>query len=164
MPLTPDTPPQDSVLIPQQDDDLIEALAAAAARYDPVPLAVMEAARAAFTWRTIDAELAELAYDSLFDRLETAGVRGLPGPRLVTFEADDVCVEVEVHESGGLRRLIGQIVPQQPGLLTVRHEGGSQDVEADAVGRFQLSNVAAGPVSLQCRLQDRAIETEWVVL
>jgi hypothetical protein len=159
--LTPDIPQE-------RDDALLEALAAAAARYDPVPLAVLEAARAAFTWRTVDAELAELVRDSLFESAEVSGVRGLPGPRLVTFEADDIFVEIEVHEVGGLRRLIGQVVPEQPALLTVRHEWGSQDVRADALGRFEVSGVGAGPVSLQCHLQalsgERVVETEWVVL
>lgn len=164
MPITPESSEQ-------YDEALTEALIAAVRRHDPVPPSVLEAARAAFAWRTIDADLAELEYDSLFDAPTLVGVRGLPGPRLVTFEAADVCVEVEVHEVGGLRRLIGQIVPPQPGIVTVRYKDGNAGVDADDLGRFQVPDVSAGPVSLQCRLApdadgpgERVVETEWVVL
>ena len=49
----------------QPDDDaLLAALRRIPRHADPVPGPVLEAARGSFTWRTIDAELAELAYDS----------------------------------------------------------------------------------------------------
>jgi hypothetical protein len=45
-------------------------------RLDQVPENVDEAARAAYTWRTIDAELAELTRDSLVDEENLHAVRG----------------------------------------------------------------------------------------
>ena len=40
------------------DDELVEAIKAGMELDDTLPLAALEAAKAAFTWRTIDAELA----------------------------------------------------------------------------------------------------------
>ena len=62
---------------PQDGDDrLIEVLRRALAEADEVPTEVVAAARAAWTWRTIDAELAALVHDSTLDDQELAGVRG----------------------------------------------------------------------------------------
>src|SRR4051794_33213017 len=59
---------------------------------DPVPPEVVAAARASFTWRTVDAELAvlaELAFDSLVDDTGGTLVRGAAAeqPRLLTFRS-----------------------------------------------------------------------------
>ena len=58
------------------------------AHLDPVPPLLDDAARAAFSWRTVDAELAELMRDSA-DAEEEAGalVRGGGGPRQLSFES-----------------------------------------------------------------------------
>ena len=72
-------------------------------------------ARWAFTWRTVDSELAELVADSATDELALSGVRSDAGPRLLTFEVSqlELAVEVQVTESAGARRLLGQVVPPQ---------------------------------------------------
>ncbi len=44
----------------RRDDELLGMLRAALEASDPVPEAVLDAARASFTWRMIDAELAAL--------------------------------------------------------------------------------------------------------
>ena len=54
------------------DDALEELLGAALRPADPVPRHVVAAARGAFTWRTIDQELADLVFDSA---TELTGVR-----------------------------------------------------------------------------------------
>ena len=66
------------------DDRLLAELAAALDAADPVPARVLDAAKESFTWRTIDAELAELVFDSAEQQL--AGVRGIDGTRQVTFQ------------------------------------------------------------------------------
>ena len=98
--------------------ELLAAMRAAGTALDPVPDLVIEAAKAAWTWRTIDAELAELTYDSWTDDKELAGVRGAvaaPSSRLLSFEARDLAVELEIVVEGDRRRLVGQIVPPSPG-------------------------------------------------
>ena len=149
------------------DARLLDALRAVAGAADPVPPAVVQAARDSFTWRTIDAELAELAYDSLLDDAFLVGIRGDDGPRSLTFEAADVVVEVEVIDAGDQRRLLGQLVPPRRAEIQVRHSGGLVTVDADDVGRFTATGVAAGPVSLRCRVADTdtaPVETPWVVV
>ena len=151
----------------EADARLLHALRAVAGSADPVPPAVVQAARDSFTWRTIDAELAELAYDSLLDDALLVGVRGGDGPRSLTFETADVVVEVEVLDAGEHRRLLGQLVPPRPAEIQVRHSGGLVTVDADEVGRFTAAGVAPGPVSLRCRVAgtDAApVETPWVVV
>jgi hypothetical protein len=150
------------------DDELAAWLAAAADRYDRVPADVVAAGKGSFTWRTVDSDLAALAYDSLLDEAPMAGARGTAGaePRTLTFEAPDLTVEVEV-EAGGTRTIVGQLVPGQPGDVEVRHPHGSLRVEADEVGVFRATGIPPGPVSLLCRTRRRpetVVETDWVVL
>ena len=80
------------------------------------PADVVAAAKATFTWRTIDAELAELTFDSVADTDALAGVRGGGGPRALTFEHDDVVVEVEVSEHAAGRTLVGQVAAAALGV------------------------------------------------
>jgi hypothetical protein len=56
----------------EPDDDLEIRLSRALDASDPIPEHVLEAARAAIGWRTIDAELAELLHE---DSKELAGDR-----------------------------------------------------------------------------------------
>ena len=65
------------------DDDLLELVGRALRAADPVPERVIEGARAAWTWRTIDEELAELVFDSA---AELTGVRSEDTARQVTFQ------------------------------------------------------------------------------
>lgn len=148
---------------PLHDDErLLAELRAALDGLDPIPDRVRDAARDAFAWRTIDAELAALSYDSLLDDKELAGVRsGTDAARMLTFEAEDLTVEIEVERG----RLIGQLVPPQRGDVEVRHATGSMTVQADEVGRFVAEPVPRGPFSLRCRTASAtAIVTDWIVL
>ena len=133
-----------------EDEILMGELRAVAGQADPVPEESVVAARAAFAWRTMDAELAQLAYDSLLDDRPLAGVRGVAAPRMLTFEAARLTLEVEAVAEGPERRLLGQLVPPQPGRIEVRHRGGSLTVEADGMGRFTAAGLRSGPVSLRC--------------
>lgn len=157
--------------LPAEGDDpretgIIGKLRGLAGQFDPEPREVAEAARASFTWRTIDAELAELAYDSLLDEAGLAVLRSAEGPRLLTFEAPGLTVDVEVTALGAERRLVGQLVPPQAAELEVRHRGGVVSVQADDRGRFSAGGIAAGPASLVCRLPGGAapVETDWIAL
>lgn len=148
----------------QELDQLTERLRAVGNRVDPVPAAVSAAARAAFAWRAIDVELAELTYDSVVDEAALAGVRGRGGTRQLTFEAPGLTVEVEVGAADGLH-LVGQLVPAHAGTVEVRHGGGSQTVVVDDLGRFTTDRLPAGPLSLRCSAAAAApVDTEWVAV
>ena len=150
-------------MIEHDADELVERLRRIALVADPMPESVAEAARAAFSWRTIDAELAELTYDSLLDRHALVGVRGGVA-RQVTFESDQLTIEIEVGEVDG-GSVVGQLVPPQAGRVEVRHRQGVTTAEADALGRFVAAPVPRGPVSLRCATADGPpTQTDWLVL
>ena len=146
------------------DERLVAELRAFAGRADPVPEDVVFAARGSFAWRRVDAELAELTFDSLLDDAGLAVVRSGDAVRLVTFDAGDVSVEVEITERGPRRRLLGQLVPPQEAQVEVRAASGRAEVAADRLGRFTVDEMGAGPASLRCRLtaSGRVIESGWV--
>jgi hypothetical protein len=135
-------------------------------RADAVPDRVDDAARAAYTWRTIDAELAELTRDSLVDADDVHAVRSGDGPRLLSFESPRLALELEVADLGRQgRRLVGQLVPPGPAAIVVEHAGGRVETEADELGRFVVEGLRPGPTRVRCRVDDGAgIETEWTQL
>jgi hypothetical protein len=144
-----------------RDEGLLTRLRLVVREHDPVPEAVFAAARAAWGWRTIDADLAALTFDSAMAERELAGVRGTAQPRLLTFSAGHLTVEVEVHEQRQGRRLVGQVVPPAAGRLEVRHPGGQVDAAVDDLGRFVADGVPAGPVSLRCHTAGGIVDTDW---
>jgi hypothetical protein len=159
------------------DDELIGELHALFTELDPIDPVLLEQARLAFGWRTIDADLAELTYDSLADREVMAAVRdgGLAGsgPRLLGFgtditgeDADAVTVEVEVTTQRRHATLVGQLMP--PGRATVQvlrfgcPGGSASRVETNDLGQFRIEPVPVGPVRLRIELGARVVETSWV--
>jgi len=147
------------------DDELVEQLRGVAAQADPVPETFLKAARGSYTWRIVDVELAELAYDSVLDDSRTPVVRGDSDIRLLTFEAPELTIEVEVTVSGKDRRIAGQLIPGREAIVEISHGGGTEVITADRLGRFATGPVTAGPVSLSCRVAGTpagAVKTEWV--
>jgi hypothetical protein len=146
--------------------ELEEQLRKAAARLDPVPPQVVQAARDSLAWRTIDADLAELAFDSLAHMEGQALVRGREEVRLLTFEATGLTIDVRVARTGPSRTLIGQLVPPQQAAVEIRHPGGLATLETDDLGRFSTGPLSAGPISLRCSIgttpDRRRIVTDWV--
>jgi hypothetical protein len=143
------------------DDELFEAMGDALRSAGPVPRGVTLSGRAAWTWRTIDAELATLVYDSFLE--ESASVRGdeKGGARLLIFEGGDrASVEFEVEDDG----LVGQLLPPEPGqvsLLTAA--GAAAEVATDDAGCFALP-LPVGPFRLVCRTAQTTFSTDWVHL
>lgn len=132
---------------------------------DPVPFAAQEAAVQSLSWRDPDAALAELVLDSL-TAPATIRTRPATGPRLLTFAAGELSIEVEVADLGDSCRLLGQVVPPQPAEVEVRWKGGHVSVVADELGRFSAGPVPRGPISLACSLSNRVhrVVTSWVTV
>ncbi len=143
------------------DDRLADLLGQALQAMDPIPDHVVEGARAAFTWRTIDAELAELVFDSASGLV---GVRSDDVDRQVTFRAPGVEIEVVVIEEGR-RRLVGQLVP--PSVATIELVGGDEvrSAQTDRLGRFTFDDLPPGPVRLAVLDANGAstVQTDWVL-
>ena len=145
------------------DDDLLELVGRALRAADPVPDRVIEGARAAWTWRTIDQELAELVFDSAS---ELTGVRSEDTARQLTFRAPGMEIEVMIVDEAS-RRIVGQLVP--PGSFTVQllsSDDVVRDETTDRLGRFSFDAVAPGPVRLAVIDLDGTlvVSTEWTLL
>lgn len=139
------------------------------ARYvDPVPVDAVRVAKESHVWRTIDAELADLVYDSLVDQDEPAPTRGAGEPRLLTFRAGELTIEIEAVGDGATCDLFGQIVPAGPRRVRLHHPGGLVELAVDDLGRFGHRGVPSGPARVQFRVpgeaSDVVIVTQWVPL
>lgn len=147
------------------DDALLTQLRSALETVDPVPPEALALARASLAWRDPDAVLAELIADSLVEG-STVRARQDLGPRLLTFHADDLTIEIEVAKHGDTRRVLGQLVPAGRAEVTVRWTDGTMNVQADHIGRFSASGIPAGPVSFRCIPEGstRAVSTSWADL
>jgi hypothetical protein len=150
-------------------DDATEAeLRAIFGHLDPVPQLLEDGARAAFTWRTVDAELAELMRDSAEAADEEAGmlVRGAAGPRQLSFESPRLGIEIEVTETGPReRRLAGQLLPPAAAAVTVERPGeDGVTVQSDDLGRFVLDGLRAGVVRLHVALGGAQIAIPWTTI
>jgi hypothetical protein len=147
------------------DEQLLADLRRVAARADPVPEALIMAARAAFGLREIDASVAELVRDSAIGASATA-VRG-PGARMLSFEAADTVIECEVTARGSRRRdVTGQLVGAVAALVQVQVAGARVvDVPVDDFGRFSVGDLPAGPFRLRCSLADGSTAlTSWTAV
>lgn len=146
------------------ESQLLEFLRQGLESTDPVPADVNEFAMAALTWRTIEAELAEIAFDSASEDTP-AGVRGLAGERMLSFETATLSIDIEYR--GATRRIIGQVAPPQPATVELHHSKGTLTTVADDLGRFFFDDVDPGPVSIVCTSHGDhpdVIKTEWTIL
>jgi hypothetical protein len=145
------------------DERLLAGLGAAVRAAREVPPEFLAAARAAYAWRNIDAELAALTYDSAVGDREPVTTRAHPaGPRALTFAAAGLVIELEVGPDG----CRGQLVPARPGRIEVQAATGEViPVEADDVGYFAVRPVPPGRFRLRWR-PDTGTEvvTSWVVV
>lgn len=150
--------------VPDRDDDLLALLRDVAATADPVPPSVAQEAQIAWDLHRLDTELLELTHDSLAEPAP-AGVRSTPSGRALSFELDDLAVELEVSGAGPERELEGLVVPPPTGTVQLRAREGTLDVDVDAGGAFRLAGVRPGPVSLSFRMPDgRWAATSWTVI
>ncbi|MEU6915061.1 hypothetical protein ACFY78_12955 [Streptomyces olindensis] len=136
---------------------LEEELRQAAAVLDPVPAELQQIAVDAYALHDLDARVAELTFDSLVDALPVRGVTDVP--RMLTFRAGEVTVDVEVTEDG----LMGQVLPPQPARVEVL--GGPRPgaaLTADDLGRFTGDVPLSGPFALRLRTGGDVVVTEWL--
>jgi hypothetical protein len=133
-----------------EDDDLISALQEALRAREVVPDEFVEAGKAAFAWRNIDAELARLTYDSVRDLELAASLRAEEATiRALTFTSARLTIELEITTDA----VLGQIVPAQPATIIVQPgaAGTQTEVRADEIGCFTIQPIPAGAFRLQCR-------------
>jgi hypothetical protein len=144
------------------DDELFTALRDALGARQAVPEEFVEAAKSAFTWHGIDAELAQLTYDSTRSpepaatRSEAASVRAL------TFTSARLSIELEVTGDS----LLGQVVPAQQATVDVQNQAGdSRSLSSDEIGCFAVQPLPSGPFRLRCQAAGGIdVVTGWITL
>ncbi|MEU3660481.1 hypothetical protein AB0E77_12100 [Streptomyces sp. NPDC032940] len=136
---------------------LEEELRQAAAILDPVPAGLRRIAVDAYALHDLEARVAELTFDSLTDAVPVRG-EGDP-PRMLTFRADDLTVDVEVTPEG----LFGQVLPPAPARIEVLAGPlAHARLTADDMGRFTGDAPPAGPFALRLRTGGQVVVTEWL--
>lgn len=150
------------------DDELMALLGDAVAEDAAVSDRRREAARAAFTWRSVDDELAELLHDSALDAGAAVRSTAGPAPRSLAFGRTGLTLEIEVD--GG--QLLGEVVAegqaaegQALARVTLQRPGApDQSATADTAGFFRFADVGAGAVRFVVERGGWSLTTPWVTL
>ena len=144
------------------EDKILSLLHRALDESDPVPTDVTDFARAAISWRTVDADLAQLSYDSS-EESTPIGVRSLSVARMLSFETSAWAIDIEYNTAS--RLLMGQIEPSREVAVELHLAGGVVATESDELGRFSFDGILPGPIALVFRPSgDEMIKTEWTLL
>jgi|SRR5215813_8790368 len=147
---------------PWDDDELLLRLAEAQQAAKSVPRDFIEAGKAAYDWRNIDAELAELVDGSALEEAGLAGhVRAEEAHlRALTFTSTALTIEIEVTGDA----LLGQLVPLQAGEVEVITQAGrAQRERIDDVGCFTIRPIPDGSFRIHCRTASGAfVATGWL--
>jgi hypothetical protein len=146
------------------DERLLEALSEAMSARAAVPAWFIETGKNAFAWHNIDAELAQLTYDSNEDQraaavtraAETASIRSL------TFTSEHLTLELEVTGNS----LLGQIFPARAGVLEIHTRAGEiSTTEVDEIGCFSVEPIPASPFRLRSSASDGThVLTGWITI
>ncbi|UIR21775.1 hypothetical protein LXH13_34155 [Streptomyces spinosirectus] len=138
-------------------DLLEEELRRAATILDPVPPELRQIAVEAFALHDLDAQIAELTFDSVVDAIPVRGATDVP--RMLTFHAGGVTVDVELTVQG----LMGQVLPPQTaGIEVLSGPVSGSPLETDALGRFTYDRPLAGPFALRLRTGEGVLVTDWL--
>ena len=145
------------------DEQLLTLLKEALRDGQAVPPDFITAGKNAYAWHGVDAELAQLSYDSEQDRGAVAGVRAEAASiRALTFTSPHLTIELEVTEDA----LLGQLVPTGEGTIDVQTRAGViATIPVDEVGCFPISPIPPSPFRLRCRtVSGDSVVTGWITL
>jgi len=145
------------------DERLLSALSEAMKARQAVPSWFIETGKNAFAWHNIDAELAQLTYDSSTDRERIAAVRSETASiRALTFTSAHLSIELEVTDDS----LLGQIIPPRAGTLEIHTRAGEiSTTDVDEIGCFAVDPIPDSPFRLRCRAADGTdVLTGWITL
>jgi hypothetical protein len=144
------------------DEQLLEALREAIRAWQAVPSWFVTTGKNAYAWHNIDAELAQLTYDSQADaeqlalvRSETASIRAL------TFTSAHLSLELEV----GTDALFVQVMPPQAGNLEIHTKTGTTTSPGDESGYFAVEPIPDSPFRLRFHTTGGTdVVTGWITL
>lgn len=144
------------------DRGLVAAVGRALADQDDTPAAIREMGYAAFIWRAIDEELADLIFDSQSHAdLAAAAVRSEEAQVwAMTYGTEAVTIELEVHDD----EVVGQIVPATYGdVVVLPAHGTPQAVVVDDLGCFSVAPLPTTSFRLRVGTR-RPVSTPWIDL
>jgi hypothetical protein len=149
------------------DEPLLTALRDSVRAREEVP-AWFTAGQGAYAWHNIDAQLAQLTYDSSRDQdlegvMRSAGTRSEPASiHTLTFSSACLSIELEVTAHS----LIGQIIPPREGRMEQQaSDGETATARIDEIGCFYIQPVPRGSFRLRCRTDDGLdVVTNWFTL
>ncbi len=144
------------------DEQLLAALRESLAARRAVPSWFVETGKNAYAWHNIDAELAQLTYDSSRDQEAVAVVRSEAASiRALTFTSAHLSLELEVASDS----LVGQIIPPRAGTLETHTKAGVSTSPVDEIGCFVVEPKPASPFRLRFRATDGTdVLTGWITL
>jgi hypothetical protein len=145
------------------DDRLLGALSQALKARQAVPSWFIETGKNAFAWHNIDAELAQLTYDSKEDQREAAVMRSETASiRALTFTSAHLSLELEVTGNS----LLGQLLPAREGQLEIHTRAGDiTTTEVDEIGCFSVDPIPDSPFRLRCHTADGTdVLTGWITI
>jgi hypothetical protein len=145
------------------EEQLLDALREAMRARQAVPARFVEVAKGAYAWHNIDAELAQLTYDSSREHDWVAGIRSESASiRALTFTSPHLSIELEVTDDA----LIGQIIPAQEGTIEAQAQAYTTPaIPIDQIGCFAIDPIPASPFRLHVHTdQGTDVVTGWITL
>ena len=144
------------------DEQLLEALGEAIRARQAVPSWFVATGKNAYAWHNIDAELAQLTYDSQADTEELALVRSETASiRALTFTSAHLSLELEV----GTDALFVQVMPPQAGNLETHAKAGTTSSPGDESGYFAVEPIPDSPFRLRFHTTGGIdVVTGWITL
>jgi len=145
------------------DEQLMAALGEAMRARQAVPDWFVETGKSAYAWHNIDAELAQLTYDSNEDQREAAVLRSETASiRALTFTSAHLSLELEVTGDS----LLGQLLPAREGQLEIHTRAGDiTTTEVDEIGCFSVDPIPESPFRLRCHTADGTdVLTGWITI
>ena len=144
------------------DEQLLGALREAMQARQAVPSWFIEMGKNAYAWHNVDAELAQLTYDSHADTEELAFVRSETASiRALTFTSAHLSLELEV----GTDTLFVQVMPPQAGILETHTKAGTTTSPGDESGYFAMEPIPDSPFRLRFRTTGGTdVVTGWITL
>lgn len=151
------TRPQDAPNDQTDDLEVLELVAEGIDQLEPIPVGAMEQAYGARFMGAMEAELAELVFDSLAIE-QPAMRRGNENEsRFLSFTNDNVTLDLSLLGDG--RTIIGEIDPAIATEVVVEgDDGDSTTVAIDKFGRFK---VAFDSQSFRLRVVNHLV-TQWI--
>lgn len=143
------------------DEQLLAELGEALHTAGEVPERFIAAGKAAFAWRSVDAELAALA-EEMSGGTAPAGTRAEHAVvRALSFRAANLSIELEVTAEA----ILGQIVPPSAGRVEVQTQAGAErETTVDDSGWFTIRPLPSTMFRLQLRTGSGDVVTEWITL